>query len=116
MAKGIVSCNTRTQQGRTFIRGQVIRNCGERLLRGHDILGVSAVEGETSNLLRLTMDKVAAAAGIANETMAAMPAHPNPLVAFPKRDVRSHRVHPSGNFVSGHTGIGQSGPQSLLDQ
>src|SRR5205085_9346963 len=52
----------------------------------------------------------------ANETVSAMPAHPDALTFFPFDDVAADRIDTSRDFVTRHSRILKTGPLSLFDQ
>ena len=48
--------------------------------------------------------------------MSAMPAHADALAFFPWRDVVADRIDAPGDFVTRHTRILNSGPETFFDQ
>src|SRR5436305_1073388 len=71
---------------------------------------------DRGDLLVLAVNEVAAAAGIAYETVSAMPAHTDALSGFPLRDIGTHLVDASRDFMSGDARILDAGPIALFHE
>src|SRR5215469_12189419 len=68
------------------------------------------------DLLPLAQHEIAAAAGLAFETVPAMPADADPLSLLPQRDIGADLVDASGNLVTWHARILNSWPQAFFYQ
>ena len=79
ISKSVVHGDAGTEQRRGFVGGNVVGDKGNRLGGDDDVLGVSTIEMDTGDLFVLAMNEVAAAAGLAGEAMAAVPADANAL-------------------------------------
>src|SRR5207245_4559966 len=60
--------------------------------------------------------EIPALALCADETMPAMPAHTDALTFLPFNDVATNRIDPSPDFMTRHTRILKSGPETIFDE
>jgi hypothetical protein len=81
--------------------------------RNH-VFRVTAIVADAGNLFELAIDEVAATAGIAGETMAAVPTDSYALAGFPVADAGADGVDAAGNFVPGNAWVLQAGPMAFL--
>jgi hypothetical protein len=65
---------------------------------------------DAGNFSVLAENEIAAAAGIASETMAAVPPDADALAGFPVSNVGTDSVDAAGDFVSGNAWILDAGP------
>jgi len=70
--------------------------------------------GDGGNFLLLAENEIAAAAGIAGETMASVPSNADALAWLPVGNVGADCVDAARDFVSGNTWILDSGPMTFL--
>jgi len=80
------------------------------------VLGITAIEVNSSDLLVAAEHEITAAAVLAHETVTAMPAYADPLSGLPIGNVGADRVDPAGDFMTGNSWILNAGPMSFLDQ
>jgi hypothetical protein len=114
MSQRIEYGNTGAEQGRGFVRRQIVRHGSDCLRRDHDVFRITPVEADPGNLLELAKNEMAAAAGIALEAVPAVPSHTHPLARFPLRDVSSNRIDAPGDFVARNPRVLQSRESRLL--
>jgi hypothetical protein len=105
IAQRIEDSDAGTEQGRSFCCRQIIRHRGNRFCRDYDVLSVASIEGDAGNLSELAENKIAAAAGIALETVSAVPSYSDALAGLPLRNVGAECIDASCNLVTGHARI-----------
>jgi hypothetical protein len=69
---------------------------------------------DAGNFSELAENEIAAAAGIASETMAAVPSDADALAGFPVRNVGADSVDAAGDFVSGNAWILDARPMAFF--
>ena len=116
ISQRIVDRNPGTQQGSGFVRGQIVWNQGDSFGGNKHVFLVASIKMEGCNLLVLTIDEIAAAAGFTREAMPAMPAHTNALGGLPLCYIGAYRVDAACNLGAGHTRILDSGPVAFFYQ
>src|SRR2546428_8656640 len=99
-----------------FLRGQFIRNRSQRGHRRNHVLGVSAIEIDARDFSINTHCEVTAPALFTHEAMSTVPANANTLPFLPCRNVVAHCIDPSCDFMTWHTRILESGPETLFDK
>jgi hypothetical protein len=114
ISQRVIDGDAGAKQRRGFVGRQIVGYKRNRFGGNDDILGVTSVGVDGGDLLKLAVDEVAAAAGIAGETMAAMPSHADALAGLPLSYVRADGIDSSGNFVAGDAGILKARPASFL--
>jgi hypothetical protein len=110
VAKGIEDRDAGAQQRRGFGGREIFWDCGDRLGGRNHVFGVTAVVADAGNFSVLAENEIAAAAGIASETMAAVPPDADALAGFPVSNVGTDSVDAAGDFVSGNAWILDAGP------
>jgi len=114
VAKRIENRDAGAKQRRGLGGGDVIRDGGNRLGGRNHVLRVTAVVADAGNFLVLAENEIAAAAGIASETMTAVPSDSDALAGFPIGNVRTDTVDAAGDFVSGNAWVLEAGPIAFL--
>src|SRR5579859_8181579 len=71
---------------------------------------------DPGNFAGAAQDKIPAAARLAPEAMAAVPADADALADSPFGDARAERIDLAGDLVSGNARIFQAGPPALFDE
>jgi hypothetical protein len=69
---------------------------------------------DAGDFLVLAENEIAAAAGVASETMTAVPPDSGALAGFPVGNVGTDSVDAAGDFVSGNAWILEAGPMAFL--
>jgi hypothetical protein len=69
---------------------------------------------DAGNFFELAENEIAAAAGVARETMATVPPDSDALAGFPVGNVSADSVDAAGDFVSGNAWILEAGPMAFL--
>jgi hypothetical protein len=69
---------------------------------------------DAGNFSVLAENEIAAPAGIASETMAAVPSDADALAGFPVRNVGADSVDAAGNFMSRNAWILDAGPMAFF--
>ncbi|HKT35973.1 MAG TPA: hypothetical protein VJR03_14190, partial [Nitrospira sp.] len=105
-----------TEERRGFVGWKIVWHDSDRLGGSDHVLSVSSVEVDCGDLFELAVDEVAAAAGITNKAVSAMPADADALTRFPLRDVGTDFVDAAGDFVSGDARVLKARPVSLFDE
>jgi hypothetical protein len=103
-----------TEQRRGFGGGELVWDSGDRLGGRNHVFRVTAVMADAGNLSELAENEIAAAAGIAGETMAAVPSDSDALAGFPVSDIGADGVDAAGDFVSGNARILNVRPMAFL--
>jgi hypothetical protein len=116
VSQRIKNCDAGADQRTSFIGGQGVWNGRNRFGRSNHVLGIAAIEANPSDLRGLAINKVAAPAGIALETVTAVPANADTLAWFPKRHLWADRVNAAGQFVPRDAWILNSGPMPFFYQ
>src|SRR5208283_436749 len=89
---------------------KVVGDRGDRLGGREHVFLVTAIVADAGNLFGLAVNEITAAAGIAGETMAAVPSDSDALAGLPVGDVSADGVDAASDFVAGHAGILEAGP------
>ena len=97
--------------GRQFIGEQ--SGCGGW---GDHVIGIAAVEGDTGDLVGFAGEEIAAAAGLAASTIAAVPADADALADGPGRGIGADGVDEADDFVSGNARILNPGEEAVLGE
>jgi len=97
------------EQGRGFVRREIVRHGRDRFGRDHYVLRVTTIVADAGNFFELAEDELASTAGVAGEAMSAVPAYAHALAGFPLRDVCANRIDPAGDFMARDARILQSG-------
>src|SRR5947207_20403 len=114
--KCVVDRYASTHERTDFLRRQIIGNHRYRF-RAHDqVIGIAAVEIDSGNLALHAHGEIAAPALVANKAVTAVPAYSGSLTFRPLRDIASDRIDAAGNFMTRHTWILNSWPQTILHQ
>ena len=101
LAQRVEGGDARAEQRRGVLRGQVVRDRGQRALRHHDVVGVAAVVGDAGHQAVDAADHVAAPARVAVAAVAAEPADPDALAHLPGDHGLADGLDPSGDLVPG---------------
>jgi hypothetical protein len=99
VSQRIKNCDAGADQRTSFIGGQGVWNRRNRFGGSNHVLGIAAIEADPGDLRRLAINKVAAPAWIALETVTAVPTNADTLAWSPKRHVWADRVNATGYFV-----------------
>jgi hypothetical protein len=116
IAERIENRDTGTKQRRGFGGGEIVGDGGNRLGGRDHVFLVTAVMADAGNFFELAIDEIAAAAGIAGETMATVPSDSNALAGFPVGNVSADGVDAASNFVSRDAWILDAWPIAFLYQ
>ena len=114
IAQRVIDGDAGAQQRRGFVGGEIVGHERDRFGGDDDVLGVTSVEVKGGNFLELAVDEVAAAAGVAGEAVAAVPAHADALAGLPLSYVGADGVDASGNLVAGDARILKARPAAFL--
>jgi hypothetical protein len=114
VAKGVEHRDAGAQQRRGFGRWEFVWDGGDCLGGGNQVFRVTAVMADAGNFSVLAENEIAAAAGIASETMTAVPSDADALAGFPVRNVSADSVDAAGNFMSGNAWILNAGPMAFF--
>jgi len=114
VAKRIENRDAGAKQRRSFRRGDVVWDGGDRLDGRNHVFRVTAVMADAGNFSELAEHEIAAAAGIASETMASVPSDSDALAGFPVGNVSTDSVDAAGDLVSGNAWILDAGPMAFL--
>jgi hypothetical protein len=114
VAKRIENRDACAKQRRGLGRGDVVWDGCDRLGGRNHVFRVTAVVADGGNFLVLAENEIAAAAGIASETMTAVPPDSDAPAGFPVGNVSTDRVDAAGDFVSGNAWILEAGPMAFL--
>ena len=99
-----------------FVCWQFIGNRSERFgWRGH-ILCISAIEIDSGDFAIDAHFEIAAPARVAHKTMSAMPADTYALTFLPLSNIGSDCIDASRHFMTGHSRILESGPQTFVNE
>ena len=93
---------------------EVVRDQGDGVGGGDDVVGVAAVVVDAGDVLIFAKDEVAAAAGMAVVAMAAVPAQTDALAGLEDRDLGANRVEHTGDLVAGNARVLDAGPYAQL--
>jgi hypothetical protein len=113
VAKRIENRDAGAEQRRGFGGGEIFWDGGDRLGGRNHVFRVTAVVADGGNFLVLAENEIAAAAGVASETMTAVPSDADALAGFPVRNVSTDSVDAAGDFVSGNAWILEAGPMAF---
>ena len=116
VAKGIEDSDAGAKQRRGLGGGKVVWDGGDRLGGRNHVFRVTAIMADAGNFFELAVNEIAAAAGIAGETMAAVPSDADALAGFPVGNFRADSVDAAGDFVSGNAWILEAGPMAFLNE
>jgi len=116
VAKRIENRDAGAKQRRSFGGGEVIWDSGNRFGGRNHVFRVTAVMADAGNFVELAENEIAAAAGIAGETMASVPSDSDALAGFPVGNVSTDGVDAAGDFVSGNAWILEAGPMAFLNE
>jgi hypothetical protein len=116
IAQRIEDRNAGAKQGRSFRRRQIVGHGGHRLCRDYDVLGVAPIKTDASNFCEQAQNKISTPAGVALETVSAMPSHSDALARLPLRDICANRIDASSDLVAGHARILDPRPVSFFHQ
>jgi hypothetical protein len=114
VAEGIEHRYAGAKQRCGFGGGEVVGNGSDRFGGCDHVFLVTAVVTDGGNLSVLTVDEIAAAAGVTGEIMTSVPSDSYALAGFPVGNVGAYSVNASSDFVSGNAGILDAGPIALL--
>jgi hypothetical protein len=114
VAKRIENRDAGTKQRRGLGGGEIIWDGGDGLGGRNHVFGVTAVMADAGNFSVLAENEIAAAAGIASETMAAVPSDADALAGFPVGDFRADSVDAAGDLVSGNAWILDARPMAFF--
>jgi hypothetical protein len=89
---------------------------GESFDGGDHVFGVATVEMKAGDFLLGAIREIAAAAKKAGVVLPAVPADSYALTLLPIGDSRAELGDYTGNFVAGTARVGQTGPESVLDE
>jgi hypothetical protein len=116
VSQRIKNCDAGADQRTSFIGGQGVWYCRNRFGRSNHVLGIAAIEANPSDLRGLAINKVAAPAWIALETVTAVPTNADTPAWFPKRHVWADRVNATSYFVPRDAWIFNSRPMPFFYQ
>jgi hypothetical protein len=116
VAKRIENRDAGAQQRRGFGGGEIFWDGGDRLGGRNHVFRVTTVMTDGGNFFDLAVNEIAAAAGVASETMASVPSDPDALARFPVGDVGADGVDAACDFVSGNAWILEAGPMAFFDE
>jgi hypothetical protein len=114
VAKGVENCDAGTKQRRGFGGGEIVWDRGDCFSGRNHVFRVTAVMADAGNLFEPAVNEIAAAAGIAGETMASVPSDSGALAGFPVGNVSTDGVDAAGDFVAGNAWILNAGPMAFL--
>jgi hypothetical protein len=93
---------------------KVVGDGGDGLGGCKHVFLVTAIVADAGDFFVLAVNEVASAAGIAGETMAAVPPDSDALAGFPVGNVGTDGVDAAGDFVSGNAWILEARPMAFL--
>jgi hypothetical protein len=114
IAERIENRNAGTKQRCGLGGGEIVWDGGDCLGGRHHVFRVTAVVADAGNFVELAENEIAAAAGIAGETMASVPSDADALARFPVGNVGADSVDAAGDFVPGNAWILNAGPMAFL--
>ena len=83
---------------------ELVRDQGQRLDRGHHVLGIAAIVADAGYAGLAAGDEIAAAAAVAMAAMPAIPADADPLPDLPGLGAVAQGVDHAGDLVAGDPG------------
>src|SRR5215203_1190144 len=111
----IVNRDAGTHEWTNLLRRQFIRH-SRNCFRAHDhVLRVTAIEIDPGDLPIHAHSEIAAPALIADEIMAAMPAHTDSLTFLPLGDAAANRVNAPADLMTRHARILHLRHQTFLN-
>ena len=116
IAERVVDRDARAHERSCFLGRQLTCNQGHCFRRCDHVLGISAIEIEASDFAIHAHGEITTPTRFAYETMSAVPAYADALTFFPLRHIAANRIDASGNFMTRHSWILQTGPKSLFDE
>ena len=115
IAERIVDGDARAHERPGFLGRQFVSNRRHRFRWCDHVFGISTVEIDAGDLTINAHGEISALALRANETMSAVPAHTDTLTFLPFDYVLADRIDASSDFMTRHTRILNSRPQTLFD-
>ena len=115
IAERIVDGDARAHERPGFLGRQFVGNRRHRFRWCDHVFGISTVEIDAGDLTINAHGEISALALRANETMSAVPAHTDALTFLPFDYVLADRIDASSDFMTRHTRILNSRPQTLFD-
>ena len=85
-----------------LLEGQAFRRAGDRVLRRHHVLGVTAVEISAGDGAVDAVGEIATPTELTGEVAATGPAHADPVANLPHRHAVADRVHDAADLVTGY--------------
>src|SRR5215213_9353517 len=116
VAQRVIDRNPGAHEWSRFFCRDFIRNRRQRRRRRNHVLSIAAIEVDPRDLSIKAHRKVATTTLFAHETMATMPADTNALILGPCGDVVADGIDPSSHFMTRHTRVLKSGPQTFFDE
>jgi hypothetical protein len=114
IAQSVENRDAGAEQRRSVGRWKIVRDSGYRFGRRDHVFLIPAVVTDAGNFLVLAIDKIAAAAGLAGEIVAAVPSDAYALAGLPVGNVGADGIDVAGDFVSGDSGILDAGPKAFF--
>src|SRR5262249_14305960 len=99
VAQGVVGGDAGAEQRCRLGRVELLGDAGHRFVWDHREFGVAAVVADSGDAGAFAVDEQALAAGLADEAVAAVPAHPHPIAFLELLDVRAHLVDEAGDLM-----------------
>jgi hypothetical protein len=101
------------KEGCGLLGFEIIGDGAEAFLGDGDVLLVSSIEGEASDLLLATRYEVTPATVVTLVAVPTVPAHADALSNLPRDDVGAELVDDADEFMAGNTRIGEAGPLTV---
>ena len=95
VSQRVVNRDASTKQRHCFVGWQVLGHESDRFAVRDHVLGVSTVEVDRRDLLKLAVEEITSAARIAFEAVSAVPAYAHALARLPEGDIGT-RLHRCG--------------------
>ena len=113
VAQRVVGGDPGAQQRAGLDGRELVRDQGQRLDRGHHVLGIAAVVADAGNAGLAAGDEIAAPAAVAMAAMAAVPADADPLPDPPGPGALAQGVDHAGDLVAGDPRVGDARERCL---
>ena len=116
IAQGVIGRESGTHQRSTFHQVESLGHASKSLLWSHHIFRIAPVITNSCNFAFLAIDKISYATKFTLETMAAMPANPDPITTVPLIHFSSHFIDITRYFMPRNSRVSNSWPQPIFDK